>query len=490
MGPFSRLWVASVALAGMAVLQCGSDEPLTGTKLEPPDISGGGCDASKTPDQGGCDVSDAAGIFVSTASGADTNPGTKAAPFKTVQAGVNAAKKDALRRNIYVCEGTYDEQLLLDEAAEGLALHGGFACADWAYKEMKVVLAPSKAGYVVRVAGISGVIETFELRAKDGDVPGASSVAVFVEAAPGMTFRRAKIVAGNGAKGADGLANAPFATAAQKGNAPTSSVAPGAELTCTCPNGTTTGGAGGGGNKLPPPAIPPTPGKPVIAGAPANAGQPYTSCGGGGAPGGYDGAGGLPADVVRGATAIGTISSQGWVPGAGSSGAVGGVAQGGAGAYGMFDAHVSSGGGCGGCGGKGGAPGGGGGASIGIVAINSTVRIQTSTVTTSDGGDGGKGGDGQSGQAGGIGGDELVGWSFCRGGTGGKGGDGSGGGGGAGGSSLGIVVLGADPRALLVDKETKFTIGAFKPGGPGGGPKGASGGYGIDGFAASILGTK
>lgn len=487
MRKISRLFgVASVGL-GLVALQCGGDPNVNGNPLPPPDITGGGCDASKTPAEGGCDVSDATGIFVSP-TGSDTNPGTKAAPFKTVQAGIDAAKKDANKRNVFVCEGTYDEQVVIDEAAQGVALHGGFTCADWAYKSTSVVLAPSKAGYAVKVAGSAGLVETFELRAKDGAVPGASSIVVFVEAAPGMTFRRVKIFAGKGAKGADGAPIAPYATAAQKGNAPTSTQAPGAEITCTCSNGTTTGGGGGGGNKPPPPGVIATGGKPSIPGAPVSAGKPYSSCAGSGAPGAYDGANGLVADVVKGASTIGTISSQGWVSAAGSPGAEGGVAQGGGGAFGTFDAHVSSGGGCGGCGGKGGNAGAGGGASIGVAALNSTVRIQSSTITTSDGGDGGKGGDGQAGQAGGIGGDELVGWSFCRGGTGGTGGDGSGGGGGAGGSSLGIIVVGS--KELDVDKASSFSIGTAKPGGAGGGPKGATGGFGIDGFAAAILGNK
>lgn len=483
----SQLFSAAVAALGFAALQCGGDPNVNGNPLAPPDITGGGCDAAKSPAEGGCEVSDASGIFVSPA-GADTNPGTKAAPLKTVQAGVNAAKKDANKRNVFVCEGTYDEQIVIDDAAQGIALHGGFGCGDWAYGAKSVVLAPSKAGVVVKVAGSAGLLETFELRAKDGDVPGASSIVVFVEAAPGMTFRRTKVFAGKGAAGKAGDSAAPFSVPALDGN-DAAGGQPAPQRSCSCGSSSSVGGSGGGGT----PGVLASAGTPTIAGADATAGKPFSisssPCNGAGGPGAYDGASGLAGDVVKGASTIGTLASQGWKAEPGQPGKEGGVAQGGGGGAGLPTVHVSSGGGCGGCGGKAGGAGEGGGASIGIAALNSTLRVQSSTITTADGGDGGKGGDGAVGQVGGKGGGpDPVGYPWCKGGAGGKGGDGSGGGGGAGGSSLGIVVVGS--KELDVDKASSFTIGSAKPGGAGGGPKGATGGFGIDGFAAAILGNK
>ncbi len=482
-----RLFLFGTLLGG-AVLHCGGgDTP--GSPITTPDIPGGGCDASKPLDQGGCDVSDARGIFVAP-TGADTNPGTKAAPLRTVQAGIDKAKADPERRDVYVCTGVYEEQISLDGTAQGVALHGGFQCADWSYAATTVSLAPTKPGYVAKITGSASVIETFELHAKDADTPGASSIAVYVEAAPGMTFRRVKLFAGKGAAGADGSPGDAWSTAAQKGADPAGAKAATA-TSCTCSTGSTTGGGGGGGTA---PVPNPSAGTPTIAGAAANAGTPYplgpsSPCNPIGSASAFDGAIGLAADVVKGAGGIGALSSNGWAPTRGQDGLEGGVGQGGGGGSGRPDQEVGGGGGCGGCGGRGGKGGGGGGASIGIASLNGTVRIQSSTITTGDGGDGGKGGDGSAGQAGGAGGiGNFAIFPYCAGGAGGKGGAGGGGGGGAGGSSIGVISVGT--KQLELDKATIFTIGAAKSGGAGGGPKGATGGSGIDGLAIQYLGPK
>jgi len=459
-------------------VQCGSDpEPVTGKPQDPPDVSGGGCDASKTPAAGGCPVTDDDGFFVSPA-GVDTNPGTKAAPFRNVGAGINASKTGT-KRNVYICAGTYDEQLLIDTAALGVALHGGFTCADWSYSAAKTTVAPQKAGYVLRVSGSPAVVEDLELLAKDGDVPGASSIVSFVEAAPGMTFRRGRLVAGNGAAGKNGDPIAPYAVPASKGaDVPSSGETP--TTTCTCGSVTSTGGRGGSPTQLA------GAGTPTIAGAPTFAGQPYNLCSAASQPGANAGADGKPAALARGASNIGALSSQGWTPAKGEDGIDGDVAQGGGGGPGNAAFH-SSGGGCGGCGGKGAAGGTGGGASIALAVLNSTVRVQGCELVAGNGGTGGNGGDAQQGQTGGpAGAVSQLGIPGCYGAIGGRGGDGAGGGGGAGGSSIGVLSVGA--KELDVDKAATFTLGKVGAGGTGGGPPSTHGGFGIDGFAATILG--
>jgi hypothetical protein len=471
--------LTAVALGG---LHCGGNDA-PGSPVQPPDIPGGGCDASKPLDQGGCDVSDGAGIFVAP-TGADTNPGTKAAPLKTVQAGIDKAKADPARRNVYVCTGTYPESIALDGAADGVAIHGGFGCGDWVYAATTVTLAPTKPGYVVRVKESASVVETFELRAMDADTPGGSSIVVFVEAATGMTFRRVKIFAGKGADGNKGDSATAVLTPANDGN--DAAQEPGAERVCSCGSASkiSTGGAGGGGSGKIASA-----GAPLVTGADASAGKPYPNCASSGSAGAYDGANGLDGELAKGASSIGSVSSNGWAPEPGQPGNEGGIGQGGGGGAGTPGVHLSPGGGCGGCGGKAGGAGQGGGASIGVIALNSVVRVQTSAITTSDAGNGGKGGDGSLGQPGGKSGAPApAGFPYCKGGTGGRGGIGSGGGGGAGGSSIGVVAVGQN--LFEVDKATVFTIGSAKPGAPGGGPKFAAGGSGIDGLAIRILGPK
>ena len=442
-------------------------------------MSGGGCDASKTPAAGGCPVTDEDGFFVSP-TGTDTNPGTKAAPFKTVGAGINASKTSA-KRNVYICTGTYDEQLLIDTTALGVALHGGFTCADWSYSAAKTSVAPQKAGYVLKVSGAPAVVEDLELLAKDGDASNGSSITAFVEAAPGMTFRRGRLVAGNGAAGQTGAGGgAPYAGPASKG-ADVPSVGETPTTTCTCTIGTSTGGRGGSSTQSA------QAGTPTIAGAPANAGLPLPACNGPSQPGANAGADGKPAALARGAASIGLLSSAGWAPTKGEDGVSGDVAQGGGGGTTTDPTFHGSGGGCGGCGGKGASGGTGGGASIALAVLNSTVRVQGTEVVTGNGGTGGTGGDAQQGQSGGAAGAlSQVGFPGCFGAVGGRGGDGAGGGGGAGGSSIGILSVGA--KELDVDKVAKFTIGKVGSGGVGGGPSITHGGFGVDGFAATILG--
>src|SRR5690349_24172045 len=120
-----KAWHVFFALAGAAgaFARCTSSACPSGSCGAPP-VSGGGCDSSKPASQGGCAVDDSDGFFVSP-SGSDTAAGTKTAPFKTVQAGINAAAAATLKPNVYECAGAYPENLLMKNAAAGVALHGG-----------------------------------------------------------------------------------------------------------------------------------------------------------------------------------------------------------------------------------------------------------------------------------------------------------------------------------------------------------------------------
>ena len=66
----------------------------------------------------------AAAVYVAT-TGNDANPGTKAAPKKTVQAGIAAAAAMADVPDVYVSAGTYDESGGL-ALASGVNLDGGY----------------------------------------------------------------------------------------------------------------------------------------------------------------------------------------------------------------------------------------------------------------------------------------------------------------------------------------------------------------------------
>ncbi len=463
--------LAALVVVGVGVVACSDSkcpagqacDGVDGGGIAPPDVSGGGCDSNKPAAQGGCAVDDSDGFFVA-AGGNDSGPGTRDQPFLTIGAGVSAAKAGA-KKNVYVCAGKYDESIVIDAAASGVALHGGFACpgsADaWKHTGAPTLVQPSKPGLVLKVAGSPAVIEDLSLVAADAVDPGDSSVVALVDAAPGMTFRRATLTAGNGMTGAAGAA---IAQAAQQSSGKDATLqAEGNSTTCTCGDGSST--TGGHGSHF---GVGGTAGQPTVDGD-LTTGLPgdNTYCNGTGhGGGGHDGD---PGAASNGATSFGQLTSQGWAPQGGAVGKAGSVAQGGGGGGGEGPGGNGGGGGCGGCGGAGGAGGEGGGGSIAILSLNSTLRLQFSTVRTGKAGDGGDGNSGQIGQVGGVGGGGApVSTPGCDGGNGGNGGNGGPGGGGAGGVSYGIAYIGAAPD---VDTVTIITPGTAGKAGHGGAPQ-------------------
>ena len=76
----------------------------------------------------GFDVNLAAAFFVSPA-GSDANPGTMTAPFLTIAKAIDAASADAVKKNVVVAAGTYDESVVL---ADGVSVYGHFQAGSWA----------------------------------------------------------------------------------------------------------------------------------------------------------------------------------------------------------------------------------------------------------------------------------------------------------------------------------------------------------------------
>jgi hypothetical protein len=466
-------------LGGAALFECNSTDPCAdaGACVDAssvPPVSGGGCDSSKPASQGGCAVDDTDGFFVSP-TGSDTNAGTKVAPFKTIKAGIAAAATAASKPNIYVCAGTYPENLVIQNAAAGVALHGGFDCASWAQTNAATTVSPTwtpnatAPQYVLHVLGDAALVEGLTLTAPDATDPSASSLAVLIDGSPGMTFRRATVTSGAASNGADGTQAAQL-PANSPGNSTTDGTAPPAKV-CTCSKDQTVGGSGGGfvdGG-----FSPPSSGAPVIGGN-TDAGHSGTAS----SPAGVAGADGVIGKVGNSTGTLGELTTNGWIASPGAPGVLGATAQGGGGAYGDPGANISGGsGGCGGCGGQGGTGGAGGGASIAIGAINTVaLRIQSSTIRAGKAGSGGNGALGQPGQLGGAGGSNQA----LAGGTGGRGGDGGPGGGGAGGVSVAIATANTTP-----DIDTQSTVLAGAAGA--GGHDGSAGGTkAIDGISAPV----
>ena len=469
------------------------------------EVAPSSCDPTKSPHDEPCVIDTAFGIFVSPA-GSDTDPGLKSAPVRSIGRAMDLAK--AAGKRVYVCAGSYPEQLVVGSSLDGVNVYGALACATWTYGAAnKVLVAPAQSGYALEIEGLqTGVtFEDMEFDAWDAPpaVPGASSVAVFASSSQRLRFDRVVMLAGHGTDGAPaGSTTAinwfgtPPAYAELNGNnVEDAGGAP--SKPCTCADQSqTSGGAGGGPMNIPSPGA----GAPQYADAGAGVGGANAvSCATGGT--GQNG-GDAPVPTANISTASrGSCSPSGCLPGNGSAGDNGKPGQGGGGGgNGRFSSGSGGGGACGGCGGAGGTGGQGGGASIALLSFQSSIALANCTLTATAAGNGGAGGAAEAGQAGGImGGNGNLGG--CAGGAGGAGAGGNGGQGGPGGPSLGIGYVGAPPTVdgVLLTQATIVSgilVGAAGSGGAGGlrgasaanstGPAGASGAPGQAGLAAAV----
>ncbi len=448
---------------------------------------------SNEPSMDACVVSDALGVFVAPTGSDTTGCGTKASPCQTIGKGLTVAK--AAGKRTYVCEGTYNEQLVVDSTLDGAKVFGGFACGTWTYdanKKPKVLL--SAGGYAMIVSTpTSALFADFAFEAKSAQSAGGSSVAIFAKNAVGVVLRRVSVTAGNGvAVAAVGPASNYSGAAAQDGSMPTgSSGGPGGVAACT--DGTSSSGGVGGSVVSMVPGNGATGGwNPVGGGADGLGGQAGTTFCGAGAHPGANGDGGT---AGTGATTAGALDANGWHPSPGGAGTYGKPAQGGGGGGAKATpATGGGGGGSGGCGGGAGAAGQGGGASIAVLSFHSAITLDTCVITTGNGGAGGAGSAGQNGQGGGA---FAGGVGFCQGNYGGNGGGGGGGGGGAGGLSVGVLYSMTAPTVTA----TTYALGsaggqgAAGSGGNGGtnalgtGTSGAPGNAGVAGAAAQTQST-
>jgi hypothetical protein len=396
-------------------------------------------------------------VFVSPLGG-DVGSGTRASPFKTI----TKALEFAPGKRIFVCQGDYAENLVIERARDGIGIFGGFNCSSWTYSEQfKPNIKPS-SGYALQVKNLArgARFEDLAFEARDATAPGESSIAVFVADSQNVAFVRTSLKAGNGANGTAG----PAATTNYEGGA----TAPGgaAPLLATpavgglggvaqCTTGRSRGGNGGPGDG--------STGQPGTADPSAAAEADRDGAGGGGGASACGasarpGAHAAAPQAVAAPGALGRLTAAGWERENGVDGRTGNPGQGGGGGGGRSATQVAgSGGGAGGCGGAGGRGGQGGGASIALASYRSAVQLAGSRLVAGDGGAGGAGGAGQAGQTGGPGGSAV---GSCAGETGGNG---SGGGaGGAGGSSIGVAFVGAAPA---LDSASRIDVGRAGAGG-------------------------
>lgn len=399
-------------------------------------------------------------FFVSP-TGADTNSGTRAAPLKTIGGAIG--KVSAAKKRIYVCEGTYAENV---EVRTSLSILGGLACSwDRAGQKPRIVPPKGPALAITKVTGAS--IGDLALEgAADSNTPGASAIACLVSESTAIVLKGVEAKAGAGVKGkpgANGIDAPNYTAAIATAGVTTSNATGGAAPACeTCVDASfSTGGKGADDGAVPlqGSAQPPI--------GVNNAGASGGTC----TPGG-DGANGPAGSAAKGAEKPGQLAASGWTSTAGENGVAGRPGQGGGGGGSETGAGGGS-GGCGGCGGTGGKAAGSGGSSFAALVFSSEVTFEDSTLTSSSGADGGGGGKGQDGQRrGGTGG------GVCAGGFGGQGAGGGGGGGGSGGHSIAVGYVGKEPAT----PRSTLTVGASGGGGDGGTP-GAAFGTGNPGLA-------
>ncbi len=307
----------------------GSGPPKEGGPVS--DGDSGSCDVNGDPKDESCLVNSTYGVFVST-TGTASGAGTETSPLNSIGAAIALAVPEggATPKRVFVCAGTYDETLTVSAAHDKVRVYGGFTCAsgNWKYTGDLAKIAPSAQGIVVTLTGLtSALFADVEIDAQSapqtppstGSASGASSIAVQVSDSTGVEFQRAKIVAGNGQPGADGVlvpyTNAMFPSASDlHGNAADGGVG-GAANAYPCPGGSvTTGGKGGDapdGNG--------TAGLPALGGGAAGTGNQCFGSNQGGQNGGN--ASGAPA--AAGALSPGAFVNRIWEPTAGAAGPTG-----------------------------------------------------------------------------------------------------------------------------------------------------------------------
>ncbi|HEY5926035.1 MAG TPA: MopE-related protein [Kofleriaceae bacterium] len=159
------------------------------------DATDNNCDGQ---DDEGCN---GLGTFVSSLTGDDANPGTKAAPVKTIAAGMANAALIGGSQSVIVAEGTYAEKVTL---AEGVDLLGGFQCdtasCGWQREISKYASTIANQDFdgVVASTGVTQatLVEGMSIVGMDGVPPAAPGSCAMQLAGGSPTLRGNKLTGG------------------------------------------------------------------------------------------------------------------------------------------------------------------------------------------------------------------------------------------------------------------------------------------------------
>jgi hypothetical protein len=435
-------------------------------------------------------------VWVSAALGDDDHEGTQEESVKTLSRAIELAESSGLER-VCACGGNDAEYAEWVVLRPGVSLLGGFDCQDgWRYRgfEKRAVIHPPGAPVplALTASGKESLITDFVVVADDATEPGASVIAVLALPHSRARFRRAEVVAGNGADGADGEGGNHDGLAAPNGAVGNNGMDAcvqdpglgGLAIVAECGDGTQSiSGQGGDGNQAAAtaglqglPAPDPNP-QGFGAGGKGQDATLGTKC-----IGGAHGAHGKDGEDGQGGKALGKLTEQGYFGVHGGDGQPGLPGQGGGGGGASLGLCVAApyggagggSGGAGGCGGRAGKGGQAGGSSFGIAVLSPDIFGEDIVFRTGNGGKGGDGGEGQLAGQGGLPGYGGLGIGVpggaqngCAGGVGGHGGRGGHGGGGKGGHA-GCIARAGDNVFTAVG--VVYIRGEFGAGGKGGDP--------------------
>lgn len=448
------------------------DEPGNATGPGSPD--GGSVDPGKpaeppAPPPKADEITEQYGIFVSTGGAAEA-AGTRQAPLASITEAI--AKAKASKKRVFVCEGTYEESLQIEN---GVSIVAGLDCSvptAWKLSDKHSSLK-SPVSPALKATSITSPtrIDNLDIEAPDATEASGSSIGALVVDSNALTFAKGTIKAGVGMKGEDGveaeqlyvesdrLPGLPVAatpTGANEGHMGGA----GAKATCYRPSGAvfsqSTGGLGGysglytftSGSWIPVRVN----GRFEFAAQGENPGAGLSivegTAGVSSSGGGYG-----PSGFTAGDGTAGTSGGAG-IPGRGGNGAAPKAASG----SGTWWGSSGGGGGAAGCPGLAGTAGKGGGASLGVLAVRSPVRFESMQVVASAGGAGGRGTFGSNSVAGTAGADDTTQVILLDHTTPGSRGGNSGiSGNGAGGPSIGIAHVGLAP--ILTQSNTQSAPG-------------------------------
>lgn len=494
-------------VCGLGQRECGPSETGFGTCIAP-EVPGLEASSAETT------CADTL-VFVDQGYSGGDSDGSRDAPFRDLQAGIDAAEDGdtviAAGQTAYARAGGC---VLKD----GVNLLGGFSASpDFQYIEDQPGRIVGVAEAEKNVFGLRGeaiesdtLVAGWRIETEDAVTGSASgppsNYGVYLKDSNGVELRNVSIASGKGGAGIPGEDGEPGAEANFEPREPSLTTprgpAGGANSECQSANG---GDGGKAGAKeysastdteyVIEPSAGELPAEAWAGGTPGEAGTAGDKGGGDGADGvpgssGRDGVGGMAGGaVVQGMWAPTDSAADGetGVPGIGGAGG-GGSWHGprcDTGVNTWFRGSHGGAGGAGGCGGEAGKAGGPGGGSFGLFLVNSEPVVAEAVVTAGFGGVGGRGGAGGAGAEGqpgsdgsqaaglGYGADDILcsqdtivlGWSAGDGGDGGSGGDGGDGGGGAGGVSYGVY---CESSSYVSEGDVEFRSGGSAFGAEGG----------------------